>query len=125
MSTTVLIVDDDPVQRRLLEAMVRRFGYEARTADSGTAAVRMLTGMEGEAVDLVNLFPENDSASSENAAADNLSSVNIHIVRSGARLRGFARLDESLFKPFFTRKFTDEVSLPRNIYMTHFKTRKY
>jgi DNA-binding NtrC family response regulator len=63
MSTTVLIVDDDPVQRRLLEAMVRRFGYEARTADSGTAAVRMLTGMEGEAIDLVILdlvMPEID-----------------------------------------------------------------
>ena len=29
----ILIVDDDPVQRRLLEAMVRRFGYEAITAD--------------------------------------------------------------------------------------------
>ena len=63
MSTTVLIVDDDPVQRRLLEAMVRRFGYEARTADSGTAAVRMLTGMEGEVIDLVILdlvMPEID-----------------------------------------------------------------
>ena len=24
----VLIVDDDPVQRRLLEGMVRKFGYE-------------------------------------------------------------------------------------------------
>ena len=30
MSETVLIVDDDPVQRRLLEAMVQRFGYQAR-----------------------------------------------------------------------------------------------
>jgi CheY-like chemotaxis protein len=29
MSETVLIVDDDPVQRRLLEAMVQRFGYQA------------------------------------------------------------------------------------------------
>ena len=27
MSPVVLIVDDDPVQRRLLEAMVERFGY--------------------------------------------------------------------------------------------------
>ena len=29
MTTTVLIVDDDPVQRRLAEASVRRFGFEA------------------------------------------------------------------------------------------------
>ena len=28
MSERVLIVDDDPVQRRLLEHMVGRFGYE-------------------------------------------------------------------------------------------------
>lgn len=28
MSATVLIVDDDPVQRRLAEAAVRRFGFE-------------------------------------------------------------------------------------------------
>ena len=32
MSEIVLIVDDDPVQRRLLEAMVTRFGYQALTA---------------------------------------------------------------------------------------------
>src|SRR5262245_63208848 len=40
----ILIVDDDPVQRRLLEAMVRRSGYEAVTADGGEAALKLLTG---------------------------------------------------------------------------------
>ena len=39
MSVTVLIVDDDPVQRRLLEAMVQRFGYQAVTAEGGDAAL--------------------------------------------------------------------------------------
>ena len=34
MSEVVLIVDDDPVQRRLLEAMVQRFGYQ-RAAGRG------------------------------------------------------------------------------------------
>ena len=43
MPDTVLIVDDDPVQRRLVEAMVQRFGYEALTADGGDAAVKRLT----------------------------------------------------------------------------------
>jgi DNA-binding NtrC family response regulator len=41
--TTILIADDDPVQRRLLEAMTRRFGYEAETVESGEQAIARLT----------------------------------------------------------------------------------
>jgi DNA-binding NtrC family response regulator len=44
MPINVLIVDDDPVQRRLLEAMVRRFGYEAVVVEGGDAALRALAG---------------------------------------------------------------------------------
>ena len=33
MAELILIVDDDPVQRRLLEGMARRFGYEVMTAE--------------------------------------------------------------------------------------------
>lgn len=43
MTTTILIADDDPVQRRLLEAMVRRFGYEAETVEGGEQALSRLT----------------------------------------------------------------------------------
>ena len=39
----ILIVDDDPVQRRLLEGMATRFGYEVMTADGGDAAIAALT----------------------------------------------------------------------------------
>jgi DNA-binding NtrC family response regulator len=42
MSATILIVDDDPVQRRLLENMVRRFGYEAVVVEGGDAAIKAL-----------------------------------------------------------------------------------
>jgi DNA-binding NtrC family response regulator len=55
MSQVVLVVDDDPVQRRLLENMVQRFGYKALTADGGDAAARLLTGPEGERIDCVIL----------------------------------------------------------------------
>ncbi|RDV03377.1 sigma-54-dependent transcriptional regulator [Undibacter mobilis] len=55
MSQVVLIVDDDPVQRRLLEAMVQRFGYRAITADGGDAALGVLTGVDAVAVDCVIL----------------------------------------------------------------------
>jgi DNA-binding NtrC family response regulator len=43
MSQVVLIVDDDPVQRRLLETTVQRFGYQTIVAEGGDAAVKLLT----------------------------------------------------------------------------------
>jgi DNA-binding NtrC family response regulator len=51
----ILIVDDDPVQRRLLEAMVRKFGYEVEIAEGGDAAATLLTGPEGASIDAVIL----------------------------------------------------------------------
>ncbi len=53
MSQNVLIVDDDPVQRRLLEATVRRLGYGAVLADNGEAALSLLRA--GDPVDLMIL----------------------------------------------------------------------
>ncbi len=49
MRARVLIVDDDPVQRRLLENMVRKFGHEPLIAESGEAAVTLLTGRKPSA----------------------------------------------------------------------------
>lgn len=43
MSERILVVDDDPVQRRLVENMVRKFGYEAVVAEGGEEAARILT----------------------------------------------------------------------------------
>jgi DNA-binding NtrC family response regulator len=55
MSQVVLIVDDDPVQRRLLEAMVQRFGYQTLVAEGGDAALSFLTGAKATRVDCVVL----------------------------------------------------------------------
>ena len=55
MSCTILIVDDDPVQRRLLEALVRRFGYNTETAESGEEALRRLDAVNQVSVDLMIL----------------------------------------------------------------------
>jgi DNA-binding NtrC family response regulator len=55
MSETVLIVDDDPVQRRLLEAMIARFGYRTVTADGGDPALALLIGAEAVRIDAVVL----------------------------------------------------------------------
>ena len=43
MAATILIVDDDAVQRRLVENMVQKCGYEAVVVDSGDAAIALLT----------------------------------------------------------------------------------
>ncbi|GJD79510.1 sigma-54-dependent Fis family transcriptional regulator [Methylobacterium gregans] len=55
MTTTVLIVDDDPVQRRLAEASVRRFGFEARTAENGAEALSLLRAQHDIDVVLLDL----------------------------------------------------------------------
>ena len=55
MTSTVLIADDDPVQRRLLEAMVRRFGYAAEMVDNGEAALARLDSTDPVAIDLLIL----------------------------------------------------------------------
>jgi len=55
MSQVVLVVDDDPVQRRLVENMVQRFGYQTLLAEGGDAAARMLTGPDGPRIDCVIL----------------------------------------------------------------------
>jgi DNA-binding NtrC family response regulator len=55
MTTTILVVDDDPVQRRLLDAMVRRFGYEVRTAEAGDEALSLLSGPDGQEIAAVVL----------------------------------------------------------------------
>ncbi len=42
MARSVLIVDDDPVQRRLVEAAISKFGYETVVAEGGEAALASL-----------------------------------------------------------------------------------
>jgi DNA-binding NtrC family response regulator len=55
MPALILIADDDPVQRRLLETMVRRFGYEAETVESGDEAIQRIGRSEARPVDLLIL----------------------------------------------------------------------
>jgi DNA-binding NtrC family response regulator len=52
---TILIVDDDPVQCRLLEGMLHKFEYETLTRDSGDAALSLLAGPDGARIDCVIL----------------------------------------------------------------------
>ncbi len=54
MAERILIVDDDPVQRRILDSAVRRMGYRATVAESGESALQIL-GQDGSDISLVIL----------------------------------------------------------------------
>src|SRR5688500_1812150 len=60
MSERVLIVDDDPVQRRLLDNMVRKFSYEPVIAESGDQAIALLTAERFDCVVLDLVMPDLD-----------------------------------------------------------------
>jgi len=55
MTQTILIVDDDPVQRRLLEAAISRMGLTTMTAPGGGPALDLLFSPKGELISLVVL----------------------------------------------------------------------
>ncbi|HEY8947499.1 MAG TPA: sigma-54 dependent transcriptional regulator [Rhizomicrobium sp.] len=55
MAQTILIVDDDPVQRRLLEAAITRSGMTVVTAPGGQPALDLLSGPRGDQVSLMLL----------------------------------------------------------------------
>ncbi len=63
MATGILIVEDDPTQRRILEELVRRFGHEALVAENAIKALEILAGPAGRRVGLIILdlyMPEMD-----------------------------------------------------------------
>jgi DNA-binding NtrC family response regulator len=55
MAASILIADDDPVARRLVENMVQKCGYDCVVVDSGDAAVAALTAPDAPAIDAVVL----------------------------------------------------------------------
>jgi DNA-binding NtrC family response regulator len=55
MAKTILLVDDDPTQRRLMQAVCERAGYFVMQADEGQKALDILRSPEGQAVSLMLL----------------------------------------------------------------------
>ena len=55
MAQTILVVDDDPVQRRLLETAISRNGMHVVTAPGGTPALELIGGPRGDQISLVML----------------------------------------------------------------------
>ncbi|MEE2691843.1 MAG: sigma-54 dependent transcriptional regulator [Pseudomonadota bacterium] len=55
MAKTILIVDDDPTQRRLMRAVCEKAGYPVLQADSGENALSLLQSQQGAEASLVML----------------------------------------------------------------------
>jgi DNA-binding NtrC family response regulator len=55
MPKRILVVDDDPAQRRILEELIKRFGFETKTAGSGEQALQLLDSPDRGAISLVLL----------------------------------------------------------------------
>lgn len=55
MSKRILIVDDDPAQRRILEETIKRFGFETKSVGSGEQAIHALESEDKSAIALVLL----------------------------------------------------------------------
>jgi DNA-binding NtrC family response regulator len=55
MAQTILVVDDDPVQRRLLEAAITRSGMQVVTSPGGGPALDLINGPRGEQIALMLL----------------------------------------------------------------------
>jgi len=55
MSKRVLIVDDEPAQRRILEEIIKRLGFETRSAHSGEQALQILEQPANGGISLVVL----------------------------------------------------------------------
>ena len=55
MAKRVLVVDDDPIQRRILEETLKRCGYDTRVAASGEQALAALEAPEASGISLVLL----------------------------------------------------------------------
>jgi two-component system cell cycle response regulator len=57
----ILLADDDPVSRRLMERMLQRGGYEVITVENGREAARELTAAGGPRLALIDwMMPELD-----------------------------------------------------------------
>lgn len=55
MAKRILIVDDDPAQRRILEETIKRMGFETKTVNSGEQTLQLLEGADRASFSLVLL----------------------------------------------------------------------
>ena len=55
MSSCILVIEDDPTQRRILEELVRRFGHEVVVAENAIKGLEILSSPVGKRIQLILL----------------------------------------------------------------------
>lgn len=116
MTGSVLIADDDPNIVRSLEFLMKRAGYEVRTARDGDA---VLTAIEESAPDVILLdlmMPKRNGYDICNAIRSNPALAKVHVLMLTAkgqeveRAKGLALgADDYITKPFSTREIVERV----------------
>ena len=78
MSKTVLIVDDDPTQRRLMQAVLEREGFAVAQADSGEAALdRVASGLLPDVVILDLVMPRMSGIEATRAISESVPTAKV------------------------------------------------
>ena len=84
MTAHILVIDDDPVQRRLLKNMIERFGHVAHMAENGRAGLDLLDRKGGliNVILLDLMMPEMNGSAFLDALAERENTIPV-IVQTG------------------------------------------
>ena len=117
MSRKILVVDDEPNILISLEFLMKRAGFEVRSADDGEAALRAIREDPPDLVLLDVMMPKKDGYEVCEAVRANPAWASIRIVMLTARGREIERekglalgADDYVTKPFATRELVDKVN---------------
>ena len=78
--TCVLVIDDDPLQRDLMQRYLRKEGYTVRTASGGVQGLRMARNLQPAAITLDVMMPDMDGWSVLAALKDDLRLRDIPVI---------------------------------------------
>jgi len=117
MSRKILVVDDEPNILISLEFLMRRAGFDVRSAGDGEAALEAIRDDPPDLVLLDVMMPKKDGYEVCETVRANPAWGNVRIVMLTARGREIERekglalgADDYVTKPFATRELVDKVN---------------
>jgi DNA-binding response OmpR family regulator len=111
--TSILVVDDEPMVREVVERYLARAGYQVRVAGDGAAALRLVDEMMPDLIVLDLMLPALDGREVCRRLREYSQAPIVMLTARGAevdRLNGFALgADDYLVKPFSPRELVARV----------------